>query len=513
MSPISNLKIRIQKQTLPLTQPAKNSDGVAGSPPAQMPLTSIEHFHLLSGSSAHPNVLFCRVIISGTLHQKLLNEAMGQVLNRHFLINRRLAKSSQRPTWINDPNCQTIPLTSLQVLDDRPLDASFIPIAQDLETKLNLNSTCGTHVWYLPLVSTATQPNSQEVAQTHAAAKSMLFFAIHHSVTDGLGGSRVINEILIAYDNLVAGRAWDDGFRRLAPARLSQRNRLGLNRWDYWKHLWKQPIALAGMAKFLFRGFHVIKGGQAKACGTPNIESDSQTLGLRGRWISEDLSAQIDRSAAEKSISANSIAMASVFYALPTWSRQLSDTPVEKWFRMVLPISIASKNDLRSPITNRATIVQIDRCEDQMRDVDSFLHYLDREVKIIVGWQFDKLFLLLIRMMSVSRGWLRRSAANPRARGTIVFTNLGQPFRSVDKRLQKLSGAAANADHLTDVVDFDYAGPIRSGMPLNFTIQRHQQRYRITARFDGRVLTTDQADRFLDQVETEMNKITSRPPA
>jgi len=341
----------------------------------------------------------------------------------------------------------------------------------------------------------------------------MLFFAIHHSVTDGLGGSRIINELLIAYDNLAAGRAWDDGFRRLDPARLLQRNRLGLNRWAYWKHLWKQPIALAGMAKFLFRGFHVIKGGRAKASGAPNIESDSQERGLVGRWISEDLSAQIDCSAAEKSISANSIAMASVFYALPAWSRQQDDTPTEKWFRMVLPISIASKNDLRSPITNRATIVQVDRCEDQMRDVDSFLHYLDREVKIIVGWQFDKLFLLLVRMMSVSRGWLRRSAANPRARGTIVFTNLGQPFRSADKRLQKLSRKAANADHPTDIVDFDFAGPTRSGMPLNFTIQRHQQRYRITARLDGRVVTCEQADRFLKQVEAELNRLTSRTPA
>ena len=142
-----------------------------------------------------------------------------------------------------------------------------------------------------------------------------------------------------------------------------------------------------------------------------------------------------------------------------------------------------------------------------MRDVDSFLHYLDREIKIIVGWQFDKLFLLVVRLMSVSRWWIRRSAANPRARGTIVFTNLGQTFRSVSKRAQKLSRQTSDADHLLEIVDFDFAGPTRSAMPLNFTIQRHQQRYRITARFDRRVLTTDQASSFLNQVEIEMNNL------
>jgi len=423
-----------------------------------MPLTSIERFHLLSGSSAHPNVLFGRVTIAGALQRKPLEVAIEYVVSRHHIFNRRLADSNQKPTWTTDPGCQTSLLTWMQALDGCSSDVSFMPTATELETKLDLHSTPGTHVWYRP-------PST--------AAHSMLFFAIRHSVTDGLGATRIISELLIAYDNLVAGRAWDDGFKQLDPARLSQRHQLGLNRWAYWKHIWKQPIALAGMAKFLLR----------------------------------KLSAQIDRSAAEKSISVNSIAMASVFYALSSWLRKQSDAPPEKWFRMVLPISIASKDDLRSPITNRATIVQIDRCEDQMRDVDSFLHYLDREVKIMVGWQFDKLFLLIVRLMSVSRWWLRRSAVNPRARGTIVFTNLGQAFRGVDKRSKKLARSAGEGS--TQIVDFDFAGPIRSGMPLNFTIQRHQQRYRITVRFDTRVLNTDQADRFLKQVEIELNKITN----
>jgi hypothetical protein len=337
----------------------------------------------------------------------------------------------------------------------------------------------------------------------------MLFFAIHHSVTDGLGATRIANEVLIAYHNSVAGRAWDDGLRLLDPGPLLQRGRLGLRRWAYWKHIWKQPIAIVGMVKFLFRTFNVIERGQGDSSEVSNIKSETETQGLTGRWISEELSAQIDRSAAEKSISTNSIAMASVFYALPAWSRQLNGAPAEKWFRMVLPISIASKDDLRSPITNRATIVQVDRCEDQMRDVNSFLHYLDREVKIIVGWQFDKLFLLIIRMMSVSRWWLRRSATDPRARGTIVFTNLGQPFRSVDKRVKKLSRVDGRAEPPNEVVEFDCAGPTRSAMPLNFTIQRHQQRYRITARFDGRVLTIGQAGRFLQRVQIELSKITT----
>lgn len=435
---------------------------------------------------------------------------MKNVALRHHIFDRRLSQSNQKPTWIVESDCQTSLLTWIQSHDDQPLASDLMPTAQELETKLDLNSTPGTHVWYWPPASVASQSDSQKADQVNAAPTSMMFLAIHHSVTDGLGGSRLINEFLIAYYNLLAGRAWDDGLRQLDPKRLSHRHRLGLNRWSYWKHLWKQPIALIGMCKFLFRGFHVIGGTYEEVRGAPNVVSDSQEQGLIGRWISEDRSAQIDGMAADKSISANSIAMASVFYALGAWSERQNIAPVERWFRMVVPISIASKDDLRSPIANRATIVQVDRCADQMSDVDSFLHYLDREVKIIVGWQFDKLFLLIVRMMSVSAWWLRRSAANPRARGTIVFTNLGQTFRSVNKRVKQLSRASALEDLSTEIVEFDFAGPLRSEMPLNFTIQRHKQRYRITARFDRRVLTTDQASSFLKQVDAELNKITAR---
>ena len=459
-----------------------------------MPLTSIERFHLHSGNSAHPNLLFCRVIIAGSLQRKPLEKALERVLIRHHIFSRRLAGTSQNLAWINAPEHQTSLLTWIQPPGNTPLDTSFMPAARDLEVKLDLHSTPGAHVWY--------QPPS-------AATHSMLFLAIHHSVADGLGGSRIINELVIVYDNLFAGRAWDDGLRRLDLTRLSQRHRLGLNRWNYWKHIWKQPIALAGMAKFLFRGFHVILENRKNVINVSNDESASAASGMIGRWISEELSAQIDRFANDKAISANSVAMASVFYALPNWSRQQNDASARKWLRMVLPISVASKDDLRSPITNRATIVQVDRCEEQMSDTDSFLHYLDREVKIIVGWQFDKLFLLIVRMMSLSRWWLRRSAADPRARGTIVFTNLGQPFRSVAKRVKKLSRGTPDANPPTEIIDFDYAGPTRSGMPLNFTIQRYQQRYRITSRFDQRVLASEQANRFLKQVENELDRITS----
>ena len=324
-----------------------------------------------------------------------------------------------------------------------------------------------------------------------------VLFGIHHVISDGLGGAQSINDLFAIYDNLRAGRDWDQDLRRLDVKRLKLRNHLGVWSWDYIKHLWKQPIALAGLLKFLFRDFTVLgpRTNEPAAALT-----DKTALGLVGQWIDSDHAAAIDCFAKQKQVTGNSIFMAAVFYAVERWSSEHAPRGRERWCRIVLPVSLRSKDDLRMPVTNRATIVQVDRNKEQMRDRESFLHYLDREVKIIVGWQFHKLFLLIVRCMSVSEVWLRWSARKRKARGTIVFTNLGEPFRAVEKR-ERLNQADDGA--VTSLSAFDFGGPIRNHMPLNFTLQKSKGRYRISVRFDSRVVTIDQAKEFLELVKEE----------
>jgi len=59
------------------------------------------------------------------------------------------------------------------------------------------------------------------------------------------------------------------------------------------------------------------------------------------------------------------------------------------------------------------------------------------------------------------------------------------------------------------LIDFDFVGPIRPGIPVNFTLQRHQQRYRLSLHFDRRVLSEESAEEFLASIESEL-KIQTR---
>ncbi|MCP4772942.1 MAG: hypothetical protein GY880_01750, partial [Planctomycetaceae bacterium] len=82
---------------------------------------------------------------------------------------------------------------------------------------------------------------------------TLVYFAVHHAISDGAGAILVVNEWLAIYANLESGRSGTAGLQRLEADRLRARNHLGLFRWNYLKHIFQQPVALFGATKFIFR--------------------------------------------------------------------------------------------------------------------------------------------------------------------------------------------------------------------------------------------------------------------
>ena len=438
-------------------------------------LNSVERFHYYSSTSKYPNVLFCKLKIDSVLDRPIFESAAEKMMERQAVAMQSITETRGRLHTACPWPAKPVHVTWLEASN-----ADFQRVENECAQGLQDNGDVRLRVWCVG-----------------GSGGTTVLLGVHHTIGDGLGGAQSINNLLAIYDNLRAARGWDQGLRRLDVERLKLRNNLGIGSWDYLKHLWKQPIAIAGLLKFLFRDFSVLSPRKIEQGAS---SSDAIPLGLVGQWMEADHAAAIDRFAKEKQLTVNSIFMAAVFYAVDKWSSLHAPEGRKRWCRMVLPVSLRSKDDLRLPLTNRATLVQVDRNEDQMQDRDSFLHYLDREVKIIVGWQFHKLFLMIVRCMSVSEAWLRWSARKQKPRGTIVFTNLGEPFRATEKRER------SNRDDggaVTQVSAFDFGGPIRNYMPLNFTLQKSKERYRLSVRFDSRVVTIDQAEEFLAMVSAE----------
>ena len=451
-------------------------------------LTSMEKFHLAADSAEYPNTIFCRLRLAGEIDETIAREAAKRILQRHLLIIKTIGGARQ---WelSEDTSNKTLDADLERMLtwtycDDqaRVNEDSFAPpLPTDFEDavvpQIDINAEHGLRAWVYV-----------------GAGHTTILTGIHHAAGDGGGGIQLLSDLFQVYDNLCGGRDWDYGLRKLDISLLKVRGRIGVLGWNYLRHLWKQPIALFGMAKFMLQKFRPFEPNQQTLTPTTNFP------GIIGLWLDETDSANVQSFADQNNVRVNSVAMAAVFSACQKWLDQHGRSQSTDWIRMVLPISYRAKSDLRLPVTNKATIVQIDRCADQMRNRKTFLHFLNREIDIVVGWQFDKIFLMVIGLLAMLPGRLKRAAENPAARGTIVFTNLGEPFR-----LKKV--VKRNWSGQLQWIDFDFVGPIRAEMPVNFTFQRHQNRYRLSLHFDRRVLSETSAANFLTLIEQELSEI------
>lgn len=498
-----------------------------------LPLTGMEKFHLAADSSAFPNTIMGRLRFEGQLDVGRTRTTINHLLRRHLLVGKTVSLIGKRPHWVvrSGPTDTTVGDDAIQTAIDKILtwhrDVDF--------SAWHCDHLHGRNDQAIPWDDLGDWSGPPQIDLDHhhgiriwvwvGKSESVIISALHHAVGDGVGGVQFLSDFCQIYDNLHADRCWDHSLRRLDRRRMLDRGRMGLLQWNYLRHLWKQPIALLGMMKFLRRPFSQFLPHQP-----PNPTANqpaNQPPGIVGQWVDENDSQRIQSFAHQHNVRVNSVVMMAVFKAIQNWlqwpvttadtgnppgssstvrtNRRFESSP---WIRMLLPISYRSKSDLRLPMTNKATLVQVDRNAAQMRDEKSFLFYLNREIDIVLGWQFDKLFLMAINLMACFPQWLNTTASNTNARGTIVFTNLGEPFRIKTMVRPGWVGPLRWKD-------FDLVGPVRSQMPVNFTLQRHragqQIRYRLSLHFDRRVLNEDQALEFLSEISKTIAAVIGQP--
>jgi len=469
-----------------------------------VPLTSIEQFHLHDSSKEFPNAITGRFHFTGTIDKDIAQAAWRIMLERQRIgmwpIEKTVRGMAYKPDLASEASSNEIVDSTFhwQEVADWP--------AQESELKLEGASSAG--IPYLDMID----GSGFGIWCLVGKEKATLLLSVHHAYTDGPGGVIIIRDWLTIYHNLKNGKPADKGLGRLDFKKWRTRNRLGLLSWAYVKKLPLQLIAVFGAAKFVFRKFRYFgatnSGNQIseiKKSSKPSDNPGATFPGIAGRWIDETLVSSLDQKATEYGVRLNSLLMVKLIRSVDGWQKvsqsanegtvQACDSP---WIRVILPISIRGLSDRHLPAANKATIVQIDRKKSETEDERQASRMLDREIKIIVGFMLDRIFLIAVRLCSVSPWLLGRLARNAKPRGTVIFTNLGAPLRKT---------RACDFQTVGDLnlVDFDLCGPIRSGTPVNVAFQRHEDRARITLHYDRRIFSAETVNEFLASFIEELS--------
>ena len=455
-------------------------------------MSSIEKFHWYDSRPSHPNFIFGRLEFKNQINPVLAEEAWRLALERQPFAGIKPQKVKGHWYWVADVDAGASEAQSRKgsfhylETDASPEPWNF----GDDESRL---TTSG----HLEIRAGGFKMRAADFSGESVEAKTLVYFAVHHAICDGAGAVLVINEWLVIYSNLAAKRVAIDGLQRLETERLKTRNHLGVLRWSYWKHLLKQPVALFGAAKFIFRKSVNLTDHRDVPDGVAE-----RYPAIVGRWVDTGAVRDLDQESRRLGVTLNSIMLGRLFSSLSKFLVEGAAGHEKDWLRVILPISIRGMADRRLPAANRTTIVQLDRRTDELALSDSFYQNLDREVRIIRGWQLDKMFLISIRLLSMFDPLLRKAARNRKSRGTVVFTNLGEPFR------QQLKSKIALGREAID--QFDLVGPVREGTPLNYTVARHGDQLRVSLHYDAGVFSGKRADELLESYVNELQSGASR---
>lgn len=475
-------------------------------------MTSIEKFHWFDDRPDYPNVVFTRLRFDRAIDQEIAKQAWQYTIERQPFADVEPKQINGTWNWTLGPRGDGPQNAAFETWNGTRFEFKSLPVQppdwayDEHPIRGSTGSYLGIFVWPNP-----PDPHSPEPINY----QSEVWLRVHHAITDGIGALIPVNEWMVIYGNLAGGRPPTAGLQRMDPHLLKYRNHLGLAKWQYLKHLWKQPVALFGATKFAFRKTAKLIPDNRTARHADNHRADNvvspQNASLYpsiiGDWLNDSQPAQIAALAQSLQVMQNSILLGQLYLALAQWREQEGFHCKDDWLRIILPMSIRNVSDRRLPSANRATIVQIDRRSQDGQDLQELYQLLDREIRIIRGWQLEKIFLIAIRALSVLEPMLKRGVEHDKSRGMAVFTNLGEPLRKNEKVRSRLTAGKPDSDTYLRPREFDLVGPIRPGTPINVSVARYRGRLRVSMHYDNRVLSKHQASELLQIYVDRLNSL------
>ena len=459
---------------------AKRESGKHSSPStveSNLPswLTPMERLHQLRDSDSYPNAIVARLIIEGVINRELLEQSLQFVARRHEMMFAKLSPSQKR--WLPSSSTDLLSKINWHKGDYDPNQHRIGPI------RLNSDPGCVCDAFV-------------------GAERTSLFMQMHHARVDGLGAIQGIQETLRVYDNLYNQRAIDDGLRRLDEGRFAKRGQIGLFQKGWWRRVHLQWIPAYGAAKFaLAKITHLL----------PEWKKETQPAPLKNylTYCRRKLDPQVLKQLRAGDRTANDRLLAGVFLAIDRFQTEIKQSRGNKKIRIVVPISIRERADLRGTICNRVALIQLDRADKDFADPEGLAWGINHELGFVSKYKFEKSFGIVLRLMSIVPGFFRWRIKRRSVRTTTVLTNLGTPFRK--SKLPRQEGALTVGD--LRLVDVELIPPVHDLIPAVFLFSTFEERSAITINYDQRVLSCPQAERLLEIYFEEICRLVDGLPA
>lgn len=417
----------------------------------RLPLSAFEELFLLRDHDDNPSSFFIKFEFDENLDIDRVRSSLDQVCQRHTLAGCKIERgSSGQHFWTHcatpisiqwhERNFDEVgyPTSWLDVREQRPLRVLCFP-RKDAGTTMVLH--------------------------------------VHHVAFDGLGVLQLFENWLQLYRGAKSNSVYDD-------RALSRRCRPRVSFWETLRLLpgqWKSV-----RATFQVMGRKVIP---LLSCEIDAKQRQARKPSVTTRTLSPAESKSVRSFARTNNVSTNSYLASRLYVAIDQWQQGKELVPDGSHFRLVMPFNERVANEKGMSACNHCTVISFDRSREEVRQPESLLSSIDREVHVIKRWRLSLNFWRALGLFRKLPGGLEKHASADRVTATTLFSNLGK----LDRVFEFAS------DMQSPVEDIEVVPTLHRGMPIALVVYEFRGKIRISMQYDRRVLGEAEANEFADR--------------
>ncbi len=437
-------------------------------------MTPLEQYLVMEDHPRQPMTAFVQLTFSQEPRRDVLHQALMRAIHRNPLLASRIDCSRNVWRWVYDR-------------EFRPAFLSYVdqpPVRGRNVWPIDLRNEPGLRAWIHP-----HQNNWR------------LLFQIHHACADGIGMRKFALDMLIAYSRAFAapGSQLKSASRidRLEHERLLHRGSIEhltsvppikpLTTWQRIKNnyyfFFQPPLPLQGVQRAPLKP-------TATHCPEP----------VASLQFSLEESNVVLEKARQTGAGLNDLGLAILFHQCRKWHEQHSKRGPKKRIRLLMPLDIRTKDDMRLSAANRLSFGFLGRTHSQCNDFEKLLASVQAETQHIKDTKVYIDFLKGIVICQSKPRLFRWVLGKSQNMATAIFTYGGDIHRGLSRIFEDESDRKRVGDVLWE--DVWAAPPTRSNtnIALGFCISRG--RICMSLSWNREALTQDEAHRFLNDYAT-----------
>jgi NRPS condensation-like uncharacterized protein len=390
-----------------------------------LPLTPFEHYMVIDDSPSQPMIESAQAYFHAPLDLVKLDQALSKALLRNPMLACRLRPKAKSWEWVYDP-------------DWKPVVRSFAeepPIVDGQLVPMDLHKEPGLRVWH--------DQRGNDVR---------LYFQIHHACADGIGVRRYIIDVLFIYARAFAidDKSPKSNLRldRVDHERLRERGSL--------QQLERNPAKVSITAMNRMRNMHYFFFQPPQPIKTfsalPDRDSKEAAELIKVLRMEVEDSSRILKRAEAEEVDLNDLGLALLFVTCQRWQQKQNPKAANKRIRLLAPIDLRVKEDLRLAAANRVSYSFLGRTHQQCESWPELLRSVHEETTYIQDSHLYAEFIYGlrtgVRFPTIMRWVFRRN----RNMATAVFTYLGDLNRRVSRNLTQEGNYTRVGDTLLEDV-------------------------------------------------------------